>query len=83
MKLTEYERSRTQLLQEETTKNMKDFQTENEKLIKKLEVCRVIRVIQLLHEVLFLSSAVMNRYTSHIFNKVTIIICSIVNCIHL
>lgn len=45
MKLAEYEKSRTQLLQEETTKNLKDFQTENEKLIKKLEVPRAINTL--------------------------------------
>ena len=38
MKMAEYERSRAQLLQEETTKNLKDCQMENEKLLKKLEV---------------------------------------------
>ena len=36
--MAEYERSRAQLLQEETTKNLKDCQMENEKLLKKLEV---------------------------------------------
>lgn len=39
MKMAEYERSRAQLLQEETSKNMKDSQVENEKMLKKLEVC--------------------------------------------
>ena len=39
MKMAEYERSRGQLLQDEMSKNMKDCQLENEKMLKKLEVC--------------------------------------------
>lgn len=39
MKMAEYERTRAQMLQEETSKNLKDCQVENEKILKKLEVC--------------------------------------------
>ena len=38
MKMAEYEKSRAQLLHEETNKNLKDCQLENDKMLKKLEV---------------------------------------------
>jgi len=44
LKVCEFERERTRLVFEETSKNLKDFQTENEKLLKKLEVGELAKI---------------------------------------